>query len=72
MKKLKFKKTRTTPKNLVWINNDYMSIYESTFPVRVLGESSANPRVFLFNRNNNTIKPIIDNAYLSSFAIGSP
>lgn len=65
-------KTRSTPKNLIWINNDYMLIYESTFSGSVIGESSASPRIFLFDRKANTIKPIINNAYLSTFAVGIP
>lgn len=63
-------KTRSTPKNLVWINNDYMIIYESTFVGSILGESSNNPKIYLFDKNANVIKPIVNNAYLSTFAVG--
>lgn len=62
-------KSRGTPKNLVWINNDFMIIYENTFG----GESTTQkPRVFLFDRNANLIKPVVDDAYLSTFAVGIP
>lgn len=66
------RKTRSTPKNLIWINNDYMLIYESTFSGSVIGKASANPRIFLFDRNANLIKPVIDNGYLSTLTVGIP
>lgn len=55
-------KSRLTPKNLIWINNDYMAIFE-----RATNADYGNgkkPRVFLFDRKANEIKPLIENAYL--------
>jgi hypothetical protein len=55
-------KGRGAPKNLIWLNDDYMVIFESIYG----GYSSTDvkPKVHLFDRKTNTIKPLIDNAYL--------
>lgn len=56
-------KTRFTPKNIIWINNnDYAALFESTVRIRNIGESGN--KIFLFDRKTNLIKPIIDNGYL--------
>lgn len=55
-------KSRLTPKNLIWINNDYMAIFErATNGDYGIGKK---PRVFLFDRKANEVKPLIENAYL--------
>lgn len=56
------KKTRFTPKNMIWVGNDYVVMFESTVQNRNIGES--NNRIFLYDRKANLIKPIIDNGYL--------
>lgn len=55
-------KSRFTPKNMIWIGNDFLAMFESTVDVRNIGESSN--KIFLFDRKANTIKPIIDYGYL--------
>ncbi len=60
----KLTKGRGQPKNLVWINNDYMVIFESTYGY--LGTNKSNPKIFLFDRKANSIKSLIENAYLIS------
>lgn len=57
-------KSRLTPKNLIWINNDYMVIFERATNADY--GTGKKPRVFLFDRKANEIKPLIENAYLKS------
>jgi len=64
------RKTRSTPKNLVWLDNNHMIIFEDTF-----GPDSGNPeepKIFLFTREKNTIEPLVTNGYLSTYSAGVP
>lgn len=54
-------KGKGVPKNFLWINNDYLVIFESAY-----NNTDKNPRVFLFDRKANKIYPLIENAYLNS------
>lgn len=56
-------KSRLTPKNLIWVNNDYMAIFERTTNADY--GTGKKPRVFLFDRKGNQIKTLIENAYLN-------
>lgn len=57
-------KGRGTPQNLIWINDDYMAIFERTYNADYgTGEK---PKIYLFDRKANTVKPLIQNAYLNS------
>src|SRR3989344_643278 len=55
-------KARGEPKNLIWLNDDYMVIFESTYGG--YSGSDKKPNVHLFDRKANIIKPLIENAYL--------
>lgn len=57
-------RSRGIPKNLIWINNDYMAIFERM--ENYDDGTGSKPRVFLFDRKANVIKPLIENAYLNS------
>ena len=46
-------KTRFSPRELVWVNDDYMVLYEHDAYKR---------KIYLFNRKQNTIKGLIDDA----------
>lgn len=52
-------KGRGFPKNLVWLNNDYMVMYESVY-----GDVDNKPTIHIYERKNNVLKPLIENAYL--------
>lgn len=54
------RKGRGIPKNFIWINDDFMIIYESAYGYHY-GET---PTIYLFDRQANIIKPVIENAYL--------
>lgn len=49
-------KTRFSPRELIWLNNDFMAIYDY---------DANKKRIFLFNRRQNTIRKLIDNASFS-------
>jgi hypothetical protein len=53
-------KNRRFPKNLIWLNNDYMIMFEVSSNYR-LGRK---PKVHIYDRQNNFLKPFIENAYL--------
>jgi hypothetical protein len=55
-------KGRGVPKNFIWANDDYMIIFESTH--RGGFGTIDGPKVFLFDRQANLIKTLIENAYL--------
>ena len=55
-------KGRGAPKNLIWLDNDNMIIFQSTY-----GGGTGYPEppsIYLFDRKLNTIKPILQNGYL--------
>ena len=52
-------KGREAPRNLIWLNDDYMIIFESRYP-----RPKKVTKVYLFDRRANTISPLIENAYL--------
>ncbi|MAG59572.1 hypothetical protein CMO96_02160 [Candidatus Woesebacteria bacterium] len=55
-------KGRGRPKNLVWLDNDTMVIFQSTS-----GGGNSNsepPSIYLFERKLNTIRPIVQDGYL--------
>jgi hypothetical protein len=59
-------KGRGMPKNFIWVNDDYLVIFERTYSGDYgTGES---PKVYLFDRQANVIKPLIENAYLTERA----
>lgn len=58
-------KWRMGPQNLIWFDNDYMAIFENTNGY-VIGSKDEKPNIFLFDRKENSIYPLIKNAYLVS------
>jgi hypothetical protein len=55
-------KNTTTPKNLIWLNDDYVAIFESTYGGHPV--TGKKPKIYLFDRKANTIRPVIENGYL--------
>lgn len=55
-------KGRGAPKNLIWLDNDNMIIFQSAYG----GGTSypEPPKVYLFDRETNTVKPLVQNGYL--------
>jgi len=59
----KIVKRRGAPKNMIWLDNDNMIIFQSTYG----GGSNyteQQPKIYLFERKSNTVKPIVQNGYL--------
>ncbi len=57
-------KGRGAPKNLIWLNDDYMAIFSSTYGGGSYSGQTDKPKIYLFDRKANIIKPLIENAYL--------
>jgi len=57
-------KGRGAPKNLIWLSNDYMAIFESTYKS---DHKDNKATLFLYDRNANTITPIVENAYIDAY-----
>ncbi len=55
-------KGRGMPKNFVWLNNDFMVIYQATFGFPASDADA--PDIYLFDRAAKTIEPLIEDAYL--------
>lgn len=55
-------KGRGVPMNLIWVNDDYMAIFERTTNADY---GTGKPKIYLFDRKANAIKPVIENAYLN-------
>lgn len=55
-------KGRGVPMNLIWVNDDYMAIFERTTNADY---GTGKPKVYLFDRKANVIKSVIENAYLN-------
>jgi len=55
-------KGRGAPKNLIWLDNDHMIIFQSAYS----GGSNypESPNIYLFDRKTNIIKPLVQNGYL--------
>lgn len=55
-------KGRSAPKNLIWLSDDYMIIFGNATGGYAFADEI--PKVYLFDRKNNVVKPLIKNAYL--------
>lgn len=53
---------RGSPENFIWLSNDYMVIFEDTLSGANYGDETTT--VYIYDRRNNTLKPLIQNAYL--------
>lgn len=58
----KVKKGRNSPKNLIWLDNNQMLIFQSTYGKN--NNYSEPPNIYLFDRKSNTIKLIVKHGYL--------
>jgi hypothetical protein len=58
-------KARWTPKNFIWVNDDYMIIFESVYGG--INSGTENPTIYLFDRQANIVRPFLENAYLVEF-----
>lgn len=56
-------KGRGFPQNLIWLNNDYMVMFESAYGGSSYG-GEEKPKIHIYDRQNNTLKPLVQNAYL--------
>jgi hypothetical protein len=56
-------KGRSFPKNFMWLDNNNMIMFESTYGGSTYGGGTT-PKVHLYNNQSNTLRLLIDNAYL--------
>ncbi len=59
----KLSKGRGFPKNLIWLDDDNMIMFERVYSGDTYGEQEP-PKIHIYNRQTNTLKPLISDAYL--------
>lgn len=56
-------KNRSFPKNMYWLDDNYMVMFDSPGG-GMLYEAEEKPKIRLYNRSTNTLKPIVEDGYL--------